>query len=295
MSILSLLAWIFSLQFTLFNIFMAEGPSMEPTLYSGDLFLIGHTETAEANYERGDIVVFSLDEDPDYFYVKRIVGLPSERIQVRSDGIYIGESGAEVKLEEPYLLVGSESASPTGSYKDDFKQTFNVPNDKYFVLGDNREHSMDSRSFKNPFVEKSQIKGKYINNLINLSMPKPTIIINTDQGEYQFDIEIADDANERELGLMFRTDLPEKKGMFFIFDEPGQLSFWMKNTLIPLDIIFIDSDFNIVHIEANAMPCEGDPCEIYESVQTAKYVFEIGGGQSEVLGIKVGNTVQLIK
>lgn len=105
-------------------------------------------------------------------------------------------------------------------------------------------------------------------------------------------VEVADSPEERSHGLMYRTNMPMDQGMLFIFDEESERSFWMKNTLIPLDIIFIDSDYTIVNIE-NAIPCEEDPCELYSSEKPAKYVIEVIGGYTENYGISKGDKVEI--
>ena len=105
-------------------------------------------------------------------------------------------------------------------------------------------------------------------------------------------VEIADDLNERAKGLMFREDLGENEGMFFIFGDVAERNFWMKNTLIPLDIIFICDDFKIVNIE-EAEPCEEDPCKNYFSKGGAKYVLEVNKRFSERNNIDVGDRVLL--
>ena len=89
-------------------------------------------------------------------------------------------------------------------------------------------------------------------------------------------VEIADDNLEREQGLMFREMLDQNNGMLFIFENESYQTFWMKNTLIPLDIIFIDKNYGIVDIK-NAIPCEKDPCSLYKSTKPSKYVLEVNG------------------
>ncbi len=106
-------------------------------------------------------------------------------------------------------------------------------------------------------------------------------------------VEIADSADERERGLMFRESLDEKTGMLFIFDDSGVLNFWMKNTLIPLDIIFIDEDWRIINIARNALPCRQEPCAYYSSEIPAKYVLEINGREADKLGIKDRDEVEI--
>ena len=77
-----------------------------------------------------------------------------------------------------------------------------------------------------------------------------------------FDIEIADTQPEREYGLMDRTSLPEKSGMLFVFERTGVFKFWMKDTLIPLDMIWINDQNKIIDIQ-EATPCTADPCPVY--------------------------------
>ena len=108
-----------------------------------------------------------------------------------------------------------------------------------------------------------------------------------------FQVEIADTPAKRTLGLMNRESLPEDSGMLFIFEDESEKSFWMKNTLIPLDMIFVDSKFEIVHIQKKAEPCKTITCTSYPSVKPAKYVVEINGGLSEKLGIEERQKVQI--
>ena len=143
--------------------FMVEGPSMEPTLHDGEIFIINQNVEHDGAIERGDIVVFSFDDEPDYFYVKRIIGLPGDRVQIRDDGVYLADAkGDAQKIIEPYLSAHAETVPVTGAYRPDFKQTYVVPEGKYFVLGDNREHSLDSRYFRSPFISEERINGKYL-------------------------------------------------------------------------------------------------------------------------------------
>ena len=108
-----------------------------------------------------------------------------------------------------------------------------------------------------------------------------------------FEIEIADDNKERSEGLMYRTALEDNKGMLFIFDESYPHSVWMKNTFIPLDIIWINENLNIVWIEKNTPSCDNDPCPSYSSPEKAKYVLEINAGLAEEYGLKIDDKVDL--
>ena len=106
------------------------------------------------------------------------------------------------------------------------------------------------------------------------------------------EVAIADSSSERAQGLMFISELKDDEGMLFVFDENGKHSFWMKNTLIPLDMIWISEDFEVVHIE-KAVPCEEDPCGIYVPEREAKYVLEVRAGWSERNGVGEGDLVEI--
>ena len=104
-------------------------------------------------------------------------------------------------------------------------------------------------------------------------------------------VEIADDDVERREGLMYRESLEDNSGMLFLYDSERELSFWMKNTLIPLDMIFINSDYEIVDIK-HATPCRADPCPHYTSKAPAQYVLEVNAGFSEEKGIAEGDKIK---
>ena len=86
-------------------------------------------------------------------------------------------------------------------------------------------------------------------------------------------VEIAGTPGERQRGLMFREGICHDCGMLFVFDAEDFHSFWMKNTIIPLDMIFIDADLNIIDI-LHAVPCEKEPCKMYTPGKKALYVLE---------------------
>jgi hypothetical protein len=107
-------------------------------------------------------------------------------------------------------------------------------------------------------------------------------------------VEIADTNEKRALGLMYRDYLPEDTGMLFILDRETRTSFWMKNMLISLDMIWINSDGKIVHITKNAQPCKDDieACT-YQPDEPAKYVLEVNAGYTDKYDIKEGDYVEL--
>lgn len=111
-------------------------------------------------------------------------------------------------------------------------------------------------------------------------------------GSQVIGLEVARTPRELETGLMFRTELPPDRGMAFVFDEPAALSFWMKDTLIPLDIVYV-LDGVVSSIVADAPPCEEDPCPIYPSDGRADTVIELAAGRAAELGIVPGTRLDL--
>jgi uncharacterized membrane protein (UPF0127 family) len=101
----------------------------------------------------------------------------------------------------------------------------------------------------------------------------------------RFAVEVADDATERARGLMFRDSLPSSAGMLFVYDAPRRASFWMENTLIPLDMIFMDATGTVTRVHANAIP--GDRTAIMGG-DGIQFVLEINGGLADRLGIAPG-------
>ncbi len=108
--------------------------------------------------------------------------------------------------------------------------------------------------------------------------------------EMCFEVEVADDDKERQIGLMNRDFLEEDKGMLFVFPESDIHSFWMKDTLISLDMIWINENGEIVFIKENATPLSE---EIISPNAEALYVLEVNGGSVERKGIEVGEGVEI--
>ncbi len=106
--------------------------------------------------------------------------------------------------------------------------------------------------------------------------------------------ELAVNDDERARGLMFRESVPAETGMLFAFPEPGYHPFWMKNTLVELDMLWLDSGKRVVEIENKVPPCKSDPCPSYGGRQEASYVLELKGGQADVLGLKVGDRIDFV-
>lgn len=116
------------------------------------------------------------------------------------------------------------------------------------------------------------------------------VTIKTATGDVEVLVEIAEDIDEQAIGLMYRTAMEEDHGMLFVFEEEKQRVFWMKNTKIPLDIIFVDASGAIVDIKENFQPCVVEDCEKYYS-KPAMYALEVNAGLVQKHGIFVGDSL----
>ncbi|HEV8718674.1 MAG TPA: DUF192 domain-containing protein [Candidatus Binatia bacterium] len=122
------------------------------------------------------------------------------------------------------------------------------------------------------------------------SAATPQVVIHPQKGEIiRVSVEIADTPQKRSFGLMYRRDLPESHGMLFLFPREELLSFWMKNTPLPLDIIFINVDHTIVSIAQDTTPFSEKPLP---SGSPAKFVLEVNGGFCRRHGVTVGDRVE---
>jgi len=99
---------------------------------------------------------------------------------------------------------------------------------------------------------------------------------------------------ERQKGLMFREEILPDQGMLFVFEEEGIQSFWMKNTLIPLDLLWLDSGKRIIHIERDVPPCKQDPCPTYGPDGPARYVLELKAGEAAANVLKLSDRLQFV-
>ncbi|NND18135.1 MAG: DUF192 domain-containing protein [Silicimonas sp.] len=113
--------------------------------------------------------------------------------------------------------------------------------------------------------------------------------IRGDWGTARFTVEVADDPSERSRGLMDRDAMPTSAGMLFVYEHPQRATFWMKNTLIPLDMIFMDQTGRVTRVHENAVPLDLTGIEGGEAVQ---FVLEINGGLAGRLGIDAGSELR---
>ena len=121
-----------------------------------------------------------------------------------------------------------------------------------------------------------------------LRLPTAEITVDTASGPRTFEVEVASDPASQRRGLMYRRDLAPSAGMLFDFHTDEALSFWMKDTLLPLDMLFIRSDGTISTIVADTVPYSTKPIPSTEPVRA---VLEINGGRARELGIRAGDIV----
>ena len=109
----------------------------------------------------------------------------------------------------------------------------------------------------------------------------------------RFSVELATNEAAREHGLMMRTSLAADHGMLFVFPDTAPRGFWMKNTLIPLDILYFDAQRKLVSAQLDVPPCKADPCPIYPSAGPARYVLELSAGTARRIGARDGDTLAI--
>ena len=107
-------------------------------------------------------------------------------------------------------------------------------------------------------------------------------------------VEVARTPKELAQGLMYRESLPERTGMLFLFSDNAPHRFWMKNTQIPLDIIWMDADGRVLFVSVNTPPCRADPCPSYGPETPASAVLEIAGGMAEKEKVAAGARVRFL-
>jgi uncharacterized membrane protein (UPF0127 family) len=125
--------------------------------------------------------------------------------------------------------------------------------------------------------------------------PAPARVILTPAGQasgaIEVDVEVVQTPEARQLGLMHRKYLAPKAGMWFIFERPQQLTFWMRNTLLPLDMIFVTSDFQVLGVVENATPLTDSPRSVPGNAQ---YVLEVNAGFARRNGIVAGASARYV-
>jgi len=129
--------------------------------------------------------------------------------------------------------------------------------------------------------------------LIHKTFANETLAISINN--HQFTVELAASAAERRQGLMHRSSLAPDSGMLFIYPEPQIISFWMKQTLIPLDLLFFDEDGQLIELHNNMQPCKATVCKTYTNKIPAQYALELAAGTATKLKFQVGNSFTIIE
>ena len=129
--------------------------------------------------------------------------------------------------------------------------------------------------------------------LSSLAACSQSVVIHSESEDVRVRVDLAATPEQQEKGLMFVASMPEDKGMLFVFDSEGPRQFWMKNTKIPLDLLFINSKKSIVDIKENFQPCTADPCEVYAAKAPSMYVLEVNAGFVQKYGIRKFDSVEI--
>ncbi|MGF1512562.1 MAG: DUF192 domain-containing protein [Elainellaceae cyanobacterium] len=106
------------------------------------------------------------------------------------------------------------------------------------------------------------------------------------------DLEVAETLEQRAIGFMFRTEIPDNRGMLFPFSPPRPVRFWMRNVLVPLDMVFLNQG-QVMAIAADVPPCSESPCPTYGPSVIIDQVIELRGGRAAELGLQVGDRVDI--
>ena len=122
---------------------------------------------------------------------------------------------------------------------------------------------------------------------------EPAAVFSTPDGPKKVLLELARTEVERSRGLMFRSRLAEDRGMLFVFPKIGRPAFWMKNTYLALDILFLSSEGIVVDLFEGLSPCPMDPCPRYTPRSPAKYVLEVSGGFVDQYAVRKGDRIRL--
>ncbi|MCK9578022.1 signal peptidase I [bacterium] len=152
--ILIALLIVIPIRFFVFQPFMVSGASMEPNFHSTDYLIIDELSYRFGEPQRGDVIVFKYPKNPDFKYIKRIIGFPTETVEIKDGKIYIMKDSKTIILDENYLPQESITEWIRGSNYG----PITLKDDEYFVLGDNRNYSADSRTWG--VLPKENIIGK---------------------------------------------------------------------------------------------------------------------------------------
>jgi uncharacterized membrane protein (UPF0127 family) len=120
-------------------------------------------------------------------------------------------------------------------------------------------------------------------------LPRDVVLVEAGASQYRFEVEVADDPSERATGLMYRTSLADNAGMLFLYPNPQPVEFWMKNTPLSLDIVFVRDDGTIARIAADTTPMSED---LIPSGEPVRAVLEVKAGTMRQLGVTAGDRLR---
>ena len=166
------LAIILPVRYFLIQPFYVKGASMEPNFYDHEYLIIDEITYRLAEPKRGDIIVFRYPKNPSQFFIKRVIGLPGERVKIEDNGVYISQDDSAWQLlTENYLADDAKTEVPLRGYGD-----IQLRSDEYFLLGDNRNQSLDSRVFgpvtRDAVVGRTWLRGWPFNRLTVFNTPE---------------------------------------------------------------------------------------------------------------------------
>ncbi|MDD4531808.1 MAG: signal peptidase I [Candidatus Pacebacteria bacterium] len=139
------LAIVIPVRMLLFQPFVVKGDSMEPNYHSGDYLIIDELSYKLRDPQRGEVIVFKYPKDPSYRYIKRIIALPNETIELKNGEIYVSRAGSEEKKIDESLYINDKTREAWKRMLDYGPLT--LGGNEYFVMGDNRNYSSDSRTW----------------------------------------------------------------------------------------------------------------------------------------------------
>jgi uncharacterized protein len=106
-----------------------------------------------------------------------------------------------------------------------------------------------------------------------------------------FTAELMEKDEDRAMGLMYRRSLAQDRALLFLFERPDFHGIWMKNCRFPIDIVWLDAEHKVVHVEKAAPPCKQDPCPVYQPLKRASYVVEMNAGQAYREKLELGTSI----
>jgi len=123
-----------------------------------------------------------------------------------------------------------------------------------------------------------------------LALAKPEVCIRN----HCFEVDVASTPPQRSKGLMYREVLEPDQGMWFVFQQPQKYGFWMKNMVIPVDIIWVNNEYKIVFIAEDVQPCQKTPCTVVSPDKAASFVLEVPAGSVGGFRFQIGDRVKVI-